>query len=46
MSLFDMFRPEKRNRKFKELKITLQLNPLYFKEIEEIKLKRELSSFR
>ena len=46
MSLFDMFKTEKSNRKLEELRIKLQLNPLYFREIENIKLKRVLSSFR
>ena len=44
MSLFDIFRPEKAKKKLEELKISLQLNPQYFKELERIKLEREAAS--
>ena len=44
MSLLDMFNPEKRKRKFEELKMKLQFNPYYFKEVEALKLKRQLNA--
>ena len=44
MSLFDIFRPEKRKKKLDELKVLLQLNPQYFKEVERIKLKRDTAA--
>jgi len=43
MSLLDVFRQDK--QKINELKIALQLNPEYYKEIERIKLKRDASPF-
>jgi len=45
MSLFDIFKPEKSKKKLEELKLTLQLNPLYFKEMEALKLKRDLKAY-
>jgi len=45
MSLFDIFKPEKSKRKMEELKLTLQFNPLYFKEMEALKLKRDLKAY-
>jgi len=45
MSLFDIFKPEVSKKKLEELKLTLQFNPLYFKEIEALKLKRDLKAF-
>jgi len=45
MSLFDIFKPEKSKRKLEGLKESLQFNPHYFKEIEAIKLKRDLKAY-
>lgn len=45
MSLFNIFKPEKSKKKLEELKLTLQFNPLYFKEIEAIKLKKDLKTY-
>lgn len=45
MSLFDIFKPEKSKKKLEELKLTLQFNPLYFKEMEALKLKRDLKAY-
>jgi hypothetical protein len=42
MSLFDIFRQDKGKQKFKDLKQILQFNPEYFKELDKIKLNREL----
>ncbi|MHA2182685.1 MAG: hypothetical protein ACXAAH_14790 [Promethearchaeota archaeon] len=41
MSLFNAFRPERNKQKLDELKVTLQFNPEYFKEVEKIKVKRD-----
>ena len=38
-------KPEKNKRKLEELKQSLQFNPLYFREMEALKLKRELNSY-
>jgi len=41
MSLFDIFRPERDKKRLEELKILLQINPQYFKELKRIKLKKD-----
>ena len=45
MSLFDIFKLEGSKRKWEELKLTLQLNPNYFQELEAYKLKKELKAY-
>lgn len=45
MSIFNIFNPEKAKEKLEELKIALQLNPSYFKEMEALKLERDLKTF-
>ena len=45
MSLFNIFKSEKSKRKLEELKQLLQLNPHYFKEMEALKLKRQLKIY-
>ena len=45
MSLFDIFNPEKSKKKLEELKLRLQFNPLYFKEMEALKLNRDLKAY-
>ena len=45
MSLFDIFNPKKSKKKLEDLKLTLQFNPLYFKEMEALKLKRDLKAY-
>jgi len=45
MSLFNIFNPERSKRKLEELKELLQFNPQYFKEIEALKLKRDLKAY-
>ncbi len=41
LSLFDIFNSKRGKKNLKELKVTLQLNPDYFKEVKKIKLVRE-----
>jgi hypothetical protein len=41
MSLFDIFRQESDKKRLDELKILLQINPQYFKELKRIKLKKD-----
>jgi hypothetical protein len=36
------FNPEKEKQRLEDLQIRLRLNPLYFKEVESLKLKRDL----
>ena len=38
-------KPEKSKRKLEKLKETLQFNPLYFREMEALKLKRDIRSY-
>lgn len=41
MSLIDIFRPEKNKKRLEELKVALQLNPNFFREVKRIKLERD-----
>ncbi|MFX0141632.1 MAG: hypothetical protein ACFFDN_48795 [Candidatus Hodarchaeota archaeon] len=45
MSLFDIFKPRRNERKWEELKLTLQFNPNYFQELEALKLQKELKTY-
>ncbi|MFX0080595.1 MAG: hypothetical protein ACFE94_02480 [Candidatus Hodarchaeota archaeon] len=45
MSLFNIFRPEKGKKKLEELKVTLQINPEYYKELKMLRLKRDANPY-
>jgi hypothetical protein len=45
MSLLDIFRPGKSKRKLEELKVILQFNPEYYKELRALKLKRDANPY-
>jgi len=45
MSLFSKLSPEIRKRKLEELKVTLQLNPRYFEDMNIYKINRDAKAY-
>ncbi|MHA1915819.1 MAG: hypothetical protein ACW986_11945 [Promethearchaeota archaeon] len=39
------FNPEKEKQRLEELKVRLQLNPLYFREVAALKLQKDLNVY-